>query len=132
MDSASIDLVGSRVQAVTAEGDILRIRLEPAYIIKTMTGSTERTRWSQNGELIFCGASLQADLPPLPSVCAGGDVEENIYTYRDMIPVPLSSRGQASCDLAFEGTDQRLQVRALEVSLEMEGLPKYIEHLRPA
>jgi len=132
MDSASIDLVGSRVQAVTAEGDILRIRLEPAYIIKTMTGSTERTRWSQNGDLIFRGASLQADLPPLPSVCAGGDVEENIYTYRDMIPVPLSSRGQASCDLAFEGTDQRLQVQALGVSLEMEGLPKYIEHLRLA
>jgi len=130
MDSASIDLVGSTVQAVAVEGNTLRIRLEPAYIIKTMTGSSERTRWRQNGELVFQGADLQGEPPPLPAVCAGGDVEENIYTYRDMVPVPLSSRGRASCDLAFEGTDQRLQVQALGVTLEMEGLPKYIEHLR--
>jgi hypothetical protein len=131
MDSASIDLKGSRVEAVAAEGDTLRIRFQPAYIIKTMTGSSERTRWHQIGELIFRGAELQGELPALPAVCAGGDVGENIYTYRDMIPVPLSSRGHAFCDLAFEGTDQHLQVQATSVSLEMQDVPKYIEHLRP-
>jgi hypothetical protein len=131
MDSASIDLAGSRVQAVTTEGSTLRIRFQPAYIVKTMTGSAERTRWHQNGQLVFEGAQLEGELPALPAVCSGGDVGENIYTYRDMIPVPLSSRGQAFCDLGFEGTEQRLRVQGTGVVLEMEDVPKYIEHLRP-
>ena len=35
----------------------------------------------------------------LPREVAGGDVGENVYTYRDMIPVPLQSRGRAHCAL---------------------------------
>ena len=56
-----------------------------------MTGSVERTKWWQNGELVFGGAELDEDspLPSLPVECVGGDVGENVYTYRDMIPLPL-------------------------------------------
>ena len=132
MDLTSIELPGSKISLVekTPEGD-LRIRLEPAYLVKTMTGSEERTRWWQNMELVFSEAELiTGDGLPVPAVCAGGDVVENVYTYRDMIPVPLESRGHAQCDLACEGTDQRIQVRGSGVRLIAEGRAKYIEHLR--
>lgn len=131
MDSTSIALVGSRVVAVDVDGDTVRVRFEPAYLIKHMTGSVERTRWWQNGALVFEGAEIEgADaLPALPSECAGGDVGENIYTYRDMIPVPLQSRGRAHC--ALKVGDGLIQVRGTAVRLEMIDVPKYIEHLRP-
>ena len=133
MDSTSIDLVGSRIAAVEQQGDTLRIRFEPAYLIKTMTGSVERTRWWQNGWLVFEGASLvdPAVAGDLPGECAGGDVTENVFTYRDMLPVPLESAGRASCDLRVKGSDHSLRVEATGVRLELEDVAKYIEHLRP-
>ena len=131
MDSTSIQLPGSRIAAVTVEDGTVRIEFEPAYLIKSMTGSVERTRWRQNGALVFEGAELDEDfpLPAFPAECSGGDVGENIYTYRDMIPVPLESRGRAHCALKIGDAEVRLSASA--VRLEMQDTAKYIEHLRP-
>ena len=98
-----------------------------------MTGSVERTRWWQNGALVFEGAELddEADLSMLPAACSGGDVGENIYTYRDMVPVPLESRGRAHCALKV-GDNAVIRVEGTAVHLDMVDVPKYIEHLRPA
>jgi hypothetical protein len=132
MDSTHIELPGSEITAVTVDGDTVRIAFEPAYLIKSMTGSVERTRWWQNGVLVFEQAELDAeDLPAtFPVTCDGGDVGENVYTYRDMVPVPLNSRGRAHCVLkAGEGV---IRVAGAAVHLDMQAMPKYIEHLRPA
>ena len=132
MDAINIELPGSTISAVTVEGDTVRIRFEPAILIKTMTGSVERTKWRQSGDLVFSGAELDAEvLPELPAVCSGGDVGENVYTYRDMVPTPLESRGRAHCDLGFQDQDGRIRVQASAVQLVMEETPKYIEHIRP-
>lgn len=132
MDSTSIDLVGSKIAAVNVDGDVVKVCFEPAYLIKTMTGSTEQTRWWQNGCLVFDGAELvEDDQPTLPAECIGGDVGENVYTYRDMVPVPLESRGRAHCALKLADQDAVLRVEAEAVTLELEGIAKYIEHIRP-
>ena len=131
MDTSSIDLPGSEIESIRQDGGRVVVRFSRAYIIKTMTGSVERTRWWQAGELIFEGAELTAPPPACPCVCAGGDVGENVYTYRDMIPIPLKSRGRAHCDLRFRDTDTRLQIQAEGVELSMEERPYYIEHLKP-
>ncbi|MCB1758598.1 MAG: hypothetical protein KDI68_02300 [Gammaproteobacteria bacterium] len=130
MDSSSIDLAGSEVESVARHDDRVSVRFSRAYIIKTMTGSSERTRWWQAGTLVFEGAEVEGELPDFPAVCRGGDVGENIYTYRDMIPVPLESRGSAHCDLRFEGQPGHLKLRAAAVRLEMDDRPRYIEHIR--
>ena len=134
MDSISIELPGSKIKSVTvSEDNEVCIRLEPAYLIKTMTGSKERTKWWQNMDLVFRQATLLPDQAlPVPGTCAGGDVVENVYTYRDMIPVPLESRGQVGCDLKIDGSEQHIRVEGAEVELIEEGHPKYIEHLRQA
>lgn len=130
MDSTSIDLPGSVITGVSIDGETVRIAFGPAYLVKTMTGSHERTRWWQNGALVFEGAELETGvLPPFPATCDGGDVGENVYTYRDMVPVPLSSRGRAHC--ALKVGDGIIRVTGNAVRLEMQDVPKYIEHLRP-
>lgn len=132
MDSSSIQLSGSQVHSFSLEHGILRVHFSRAYIVKTMTGSQERTRWWQCGDLIMEGATPQRDLPVGPLTCSGGDIEDNIYTYRDMIPLPLDSRGHVSCNLGFQGTDTRLIVAGETLRLEMADVPKYIEHIKPA
>lgn len=130
MDSSSIELPGSEIESIRLEDGCLRVRFARAFIVKTMTGSAERTRWWQAGDLVIEGAEAEGPVPAGPVVCEGGDVEENVYTYRDMIPVPLNSRGRTGCDLGFRGTDERLVVRGETLRLELEDVPKYIEHIR--
>lgn len=131
MDSSSIDLPGSEIESIDLNNGVLRVRFSRAYIITVMTGSVERTKWWQAGDLVMEGAEVEGELPRGPLVCAGGDVGENVYTYRDMIPLPLDSRGRTHCDLRFEGSDRRLTASAETVRLEMRDLPKYIGHIRP-
>ena len=131
MDSSSIDLPGSEIESIDLNDGVLRVRFSRAYLIQTMTGSKERTRWWQAGEMIMEGAEVEGELPAGPLVCAGGDVGENVYTYRDMIPLPLDSRGRTHCDLKFQNSDQKLTATAETVRLVMQDMPKYIEHIRP-
>lgn len=131
MDLTSIELAGSVIASVTRQQGEVVVRFEPAYLIKTMTGSDERTKWKQNVELVFTRATLEdMEQVDFPMPCAGGDVGENIYTYRDMIPVPLESRGSAHCDLGLADTAQRIRVQAEGLKLVQEGVAKYIEHMR--
>ena len=129
MDSSSIELPGSEIERIRLHADKLCIYFSRAYVIKTMTGSVERTKWWQAGELIIQGARLEGEIPAGPLICAGGDVVENVYTYRDMIPIPLESRGLVRCELRFEATDARLLASGDSIHLKMIDVPKYIEHI---
>lgn len=133
MDSISIDLIGSEIDSVVIDQPgRLCIGFSRAYLIKTLTGSDERTRWWQAGRLCIEDAELDSTLPTGPLICAGGDIDDNIYTYRDMIPIPLDSRGRSRCELRFEGEAAPLIVTGTALRLEMQGTPAYIEHLRPS
>jgi hypothetical protein len=131
MDSSSIELPGSEIGSIRLLDGCLRVELSRAYMVKTMTGSRERTRWWQSGAIVIEEAEPESALPAGPLICDGGDIDDNIYTYRDMIPLPLDSRGLVRCDLRFRDTDTRLVVRGTRLTLEMADVPKYIEHLRP-
>jgi hypothetical protein len=132
VDSSSIELRGSEIESINLRDGCLRIRFSRAYITKTMTGSEERTRWWQAGELVMEDAETQSDFPAGPLVCDGGDVDDNVFTYRDMVPLPLDTRGRAGCHLRFRGTNATLEATAESLRLEMVDVPKYIEHIRPA
>ena len=131
LDSSSIELNGSEIESVVVEGDRVRVRFSRAYIVKTMTGSAERTRWWQAGDMVMEGAEVTGELPQMPAVCAGGDVFDNVYTYRDMVPLPLDTRGRTGCRLSVAGSDLVVDVSAETLHLDMLETPKYIEHLRP-
>jgi hypothetical protein len=131
MDSSSIELSGSTIESVRVDDGTVTVRFAPAFIIKSISGSVERTRWRQLGDLVFSAAELEESPPELPAVCEGGDVGQSVYTYRDMIPLPFEGRGRVYCDLRFAGTDRHLKVVAEAVRLNMEDRPYYIEHIRP-
>ena len=62
--------------------------------------------------------------------CTGGDVGENVYTYRDASP---SAVGQPwSCTYcALKAGEQVIRVSGSAVRLDMCEVPRYIEHIRP-
>lgn len=132
MDATSIDLTQSEISKITSEEGTVTIHFSRAILIKTMTGSEERTKWYQEGELIYGDAEITSDfeLPEGTLKSIGGDVGENIYTYRDMIPIPLKSHGRASCALKLEGVEGVFSVEAESVEIKMHDRPYYIEHIK--
>lgn len=131
MDSSQIDLPGSEIAAIDLEKGTLTLRFSRAYILKSMTGSKERTRWWQAGSLVIERVEEDPTIPPVPLVCTGGDIDENVYTYRDTIPIPFSSRGNIRCVLRFEGRSEPLIVRGSTIRLELVDVPRYIAHVSP-
>ncbi|MEY6432721.1 hypothetical protein ABC977_09920 [Thioalkalicoccus limnaeus] len=131
MDTSHIELPGSVVDRIDLAEGVLRIRFARAYIIKTMTGSVEATRWWQAGTLILEEAEAEGPIGQGPLTCDGGEIDENVYTYRDMIPIPFQSRGRIGCQFVFRDSEGPLIARGERVILEMLDVPKYIEHIRP-
>ena len=129
MESSSIELPGSEIAAVTEDGDAISIHFRRVIIIKSMTGAFERTRWWQAGELVFEEARFVDEPPVFPAVCSGGDVGEGVYTYRNMIPLPLQSHAASHCDLAVEGSARHLRIEGRGIRLQMVDVPRYIEHI---
>ena len=130
LDSSSIQLSDSEISRISLVDGVLRIGFSRAYIEKTMTGSRESTLWWQAGELVIEGAEAGQPLPSGPAVCDGGDIDENIYTYRDMIPIPLDSRGHIRCDLRLRDSDAHIVAHGETVQLALVDTPKYIRHHR--
>lgn len=130
MDISHIDLNGSQIQSITADNSTLCVTFSRAVIIKRMAGSRERTRWWQAGVLIVDGLKGHLECPSGPLICTGGDIDENLYTYRDMLPIPFTSRGHIRCQLRFVGRAEALVVEGTSAQLDLEGVPKYLEHLR--
>ncbi len=130
MDSTTIELPGSEIESISLVEGTLSIRFSRANIIKTMSDSDELTRWWQAGDLVFQDAEVEGGLPECPCVCDGGDVGENVYTYRDMLSLPLESKGRAHCELKIKGQTEPLKAVATGVKLVMEDRPHYIEHIR--
>ncbi|MGD2020586.1 MAG: hypothetical protein PVJ30_01950 [Thiohalocapsa sp.] len=130
MDSSSIQLADSEIDAIEQSDAHLRIHFSRAVIIKTMTGSAEKTLWWQTGNLILEAPEIEGDIPDVPLTCTGGDIDDNIYTYRDMIPLPLASRGVIRVELQFEGHQPALVASGSAILLDMHDVPKYQRHIR--
>ncbi len=130
MDSTSIQLAESEISAIEHSPERLCIHFSRAVIIKTMTGSAEKTLWWQQGDLILDAPEVEGELPKTPVSCIGGDIDDNIYTYRNMIPLPLESRGALRVELHFAGNLPPLVARGTAIRLAMHDVPKYQQHLR--
>jgi hypothetical protein len=131
MDSRSIQIADSELSEIKLTEQTLVLKFCRLYIIETMTGAKERVLWWQKGELIVGQAHLVQPLPttPPPYICTTGDIDDNIYTYRDMIPIPLNTKGQIRCQLQFQNHTELLCVRAGTLTLVLHDQPHYLRHM---
>lgn len=130
MDSSSIQLADSEIGAIEQSPERLRIHFSRAIIVKTMTGSAEKTLWWQAGDLLLDAPEVEGEAPEAPVTCIRGDIDDNIYTYRDMIPLPLESRGAIRVELHFAGDLPPLVASGTAIRLDMHDVPKYQRHIR--
>jgi hypothetical protein len=130
LDSIQIHLPGSEIESISVASGTLRIDFSRALLVKSMTGSKERTRWWQAGSLILEGVEVPPPAQAGPLTCVGGDIDDNVYTYRDMVPIPFTSRGHIRFRIRFEGVAEPLDVAGTSARLDLLDVAKYIEHIR--
>lgn len=125
-----LSLPHAQVERIERDGDIVRIHLSEFFSYVSLSGSSERTQWRQAGILVLDDAQVEDGLPDGPVALAGGDVHDNTYTYRDLVPLPLDARGRVGCTLRIEGRDEALVLQCTRLRLETLGERRYVAHVR--
>ena len=97
-----------------------------------MENAIEDSLWTQAVELTITGIEQQGELPTCPCEVSGGDLTDNIFTYRDHAPLPINWRGTVSCKLDFAGHDTGLTISGDTLKVDPIAHPRYIKHIKKA
>jgi hypothetical protein len=129
--SDSSDAFSSLSSGAAGEDDSFCLHFTRALILKTMTGAVEQTLWWQAGDLRIGGVErVEGELPQSHALCERGEIDDNQYTYRNMIPIPLRSRGHIRLELHLRDQARPLIVTGRAIALVLRETPKYIRHIR--
>jgi len=90
----------------------------------------EDSLWTQAVNITVRNYSLDGELPACPCEISGGDITNNIYTYRDHAPLPINWRGDVRCSLKVAGSDAAFSISGDTMQLEQIETPRYIRHVK--
>ena len=125
-----LSLPQAQIARIERDGNTVRIHIREFFSYMSLSGSSERTQWRQAGTLVLDEAEIEDGLPDGPLVLAGGDVHDNTYIYRDLVPLPLDASGHVGCTLRVQGRDEPLILWGAHLRLETVGERRYVAHVR--
>ena len=118
-----------RVDRVDRDARRVALHFREANIEKIMDNADQRTLWTQTGLIEMWTPKLSADLPAPPFLIAHADVDDGLYTQRDMMRIPLDVSGEVALSLWLEGRDGPLRLEGSRMRLRLEGDPRYVRHV---
>ncbi|MGD2137372.1 MAG: hypothetical protein PVJ66_02155 [Gammaproteobacteria bacterium] len=130
--SHKIQLPGAQLESIEQNGDSITLHFSRIQLIQEMENAFEDSLWTQAVRLTVEGVTLDGELPAFPCEIAGGDMINNIYTYRDHAPLPIDWRGEVRCTFTVAGTNAGFSIAGEAMQLERLGHPRYIRHIKKA
>lgn len=118
-----------RITRVERDAQRVALHFDEARIEKIMDNADQRTLWTQAGSIEVLDPKFSGDLPEPPFLIAHADVEDGLYTQRDMVRLPLDVSGEIMLSLRLEGREESLQVSGTRMGLHLEGEPRYVRHV---
>ncbi len=118
-----------RINQVDLAARQVVLHFQEANIEKIMDNADQRTLWTQAGFIEVWTPRLSADLPIPPFLIAHAEVEDGLYTQRDMMRIPLDVSGEIVLSLWLEGQDEPLRLEGSRMRLHLEGNPSYVRHV---
>ena len=122
-----LQLPGAQLESIQQGDDEITLHFSRVNLVQEMEGTFEDSLWTQAVNLTIKGIELEGTLPECPCEIAGGDMTDNIYTYRDHAPLPISWRGGVAC--TFKTAGASFSVNGESMQLEQIGHPRYIKHI---
>jgi hypothetical protein len=126
----TLQLPEARLESIDRDADAITLRFSQVYLVQEMENAFEDSLWTQAVNLSIRGYSLDGELPACPCEISGGDITNNIYTYRDHAPLPINWRGDVRCVLQPAGSDVMFSISGTAMQLEQIETPRYIRHIK--
>ena len=121
---------GALLASIEHSGDEITLRFSQVNLIAEMEGTFEDTLWTQAVNLTVKGIEIEGELPACPCELQGGDMTDNIYTYRDHAPLPINWQGDVRCSFKAPAAGTGFSISGESMHLEQVGHPRYIKHIK--
>ena len=126
----TFQLTDAQLESVTQQDDSITLNFSKIHLIQEMEGAIEDSFWTQAVTLKINGTETIGDLPDCPCELKGGDMTNNIYTYRNHAPLPINWDGDVSIKLIIKDIDTPCTIIGTAMQLEQIGHPVYIKHMK--
>ena len=123
-------LPGAQLASIEQNDDEIILHFSEVRLIQEMEGTIDDSLWTQAVNLTVKGIELEGDLPECPCEITGGEMSDNIYTYRDHAPLPINWRGDVRCTFTPGDADTGFSINGDAMQLEQIGNPRYIKHVK--
>lgn len=128
--SNTLQIPGARLESIEQSDNEITLHFSQVQLLQEMEGAIEDSLWTQAVNLVIREFEIAGELPACPCVIKGGDMIDNIFTYRDHAPLPINWRGEVRCMLSVEGTGETFSIVGESMQLEQIGHPRYIRHMK--
>jgi hypothetical protein len=127
----TLQLPGAELKSIDRNGDdSITLHFSKVFLVQDMEGAIEDSLWTQAVTLTIRDIEINGELPDCPCEISGGDLTNNIYTYRDHAPLPIDWRGEVFFKLAIAGKEESVMISGASMQLEQIDHPRYIKHTK--
>jgi hypothetical protein len=127
--TSSLQLPGARLERIEREVDSISLHFSLVHLVQVMEGAFQDSLWKQACELVIRNVKIDGELPPCPCEIQGGDMINNIYTYRDHAPLPIDWNGSVGCKFTVAGSGTVFSIDGTAMQMKMIDHPRYIRHI---
>jgi hypothetical protein len=125
-----LQLHGAQLASIEQGEDDITLHFSQVQLVQEMENAIEDSLWTQALDLTLKGIEIEGELPQCPCELRGGDLTDNIFTYRDHAPLPISWRGTVSCKLCVAGNDTCFTISGESLKVNQIAHPRYIKHIK--
>ena len=126
-----LQLPEALLESIDRDGDdSITLHFSKVFLVQEMEGAIEDSLWTQAVSLTIRDIEIDGALPDCPCEISGGDITNNIYTYRDHAPLPIDWRGDVRCKLVTRDSGSSVTISGESMQLEQIDHPRYIRHIK--
>jgi hypothetical protein len=127
--TSSLQIPGAQLDRIERGDDTVILHFSLVHLVQVMEGAFQDSLWKQAGDLVIRNVEINGELPQCPCELLGGDMINNIYTYRDHAPLPIDWNGSIGCKFTVAGSGAVFTIDGTAMQMEMIDHPRYISHI---
>lgn len=125
-----LQIPDARLESIEQDDSGITLHFSQVHLVQEMEGAFEDSLWTQAVRLTVKEPVLEGELPACPCEISGGDLTDNIYTYRDHAPLPIQWRGEVRASFTVAGDDGTFSIDGTSMQVEQLDHPRYIRHIK--
>ena len=127
--TSSLQIPGARLERIERSDKEITLHFSLVHLVQVMEGAFQDSLWKQACNLVIRDVEINGVLPECPCEIQGGDMLNNIYTYRDHAPLPIDWNGSVGCRFTVAGSGAVFSIDGTVMQMKMIDHPRYIRHI---